>query len=134
MVALKKFYNLISNIMSNTNAQALKEAFMNIEKQFGKGAVMKFGDNATVGVVNTAHTGSYVLDLIRGGGYPEGRVIEIYGPESSGKTTIALHAIAEIQKRGEVAAFIDAEHALDPHYAKVLGVNTDELILSQPDY
>ena len=74
------------------------------------------------------------MDLILGGGYPEGRVIEIYGPESSGKTTIALHAIAEIQKRGEVAAFIDAEHALDPHYAKVLGVNTDELILSQPDY
>ena len=85
-------------------------------------------------MVNTAHSGSYVLDLILGGGYPEGRVIEIYGPESSGKTTIALHAIAEIQKRGEVAAFIDAEHALDPHYAKVLGVNTDELILSQPDY
>jgi len=74
------------------------------------------------------------LDLILGGGYPEGRVIEIYGPESSGKTTIALHAIAEMQKRGETAAFIDAEHALDPHYARTLGVNTDELILSQPDY
>ena len=120
--------------MSNVNAQALKDAFMNIEKQFGKGAIMKMGDNANVWLVNTAHSGSYVLDLILGGGYPEGRVIEIYGPESSGKTTIALHAIAEIQKRGEVAAFIDAEHALDPHYAKVLGVNTDELILSQPDY
>ena len=74
------------------------------------------------------------MDLILGGGYPEGRVIEIYGPESSGKTTIALHAIAEMQKRGETAAFIDAEHALGPHYARTLGVNTDELILSQPDY
>ena len=75
-----------------------------------------------------------MLDLILGGGYPEGRVVEIYGPESSGKTTVALHAIAEVQKRGEVAAFIDAEHALDPAYAKVLGVNTDELLLSQPDH
>ena len=120
--------------MANTNNQALKEAFMNIEKQFWKGAVMRMGDNANVGLVNTAHSGSYVLDLILWGGYPEGRVIEIYGPESSGKTTIALHAIAEIQKRGETAAFIDAEHALDPHYAKKLGVDTENLILSQPDH
>ena len=121
-------------LMANTNNQALKEAFMNIEKQFWKGAVMRMWDNANVGLVNTAHSGSYVLDLILGGGYPEGRVIEIYGPESSGKTTIALHAIAEIQKRGETAAFIDAEHALDPHYAKKLGVDTENLILSQPDH
>ncbi|MCF7835424.1 recombinase RecA [Candidatus Gracilibacteria bacterium] len=112
----------------------LKDAFSNIEKQFGKGAIMRMGDNSNVGLVNTFHSGSYVLDLILGGGYPEGRVVEIYGPESSGKTTIALHAIAEIQKRGEIAAFIDAEHALDPHYAKSLGVNTEDLLLSQPDY
>ena len=83
-----------------TNSQALKEAFMNIEKQFGKWAVMRMWDNANVGLVNTAHSGSYVLDLILWWGFPEGRVIEIYGPESSWKTTIALHAIAEIQKRG----------------------------------
>ncbi|MFZ2150632.1 MAG: recombinase RecA [Candidatus Absconditicoccaceae bacterium] len=112
----------------------LKDAFANIEKQFGKGAIMRMGDNANVGLVSTFHSGSYVLDLILGGGYPEGRVVEIYGPESSGKTTIALHAIAEIQKRGEIAAFIDAEHALDPQYARTLGVNTDELLLSQPDF
>ncbi|HKL44276.1 MAG TPA: recombinase RecA [Candidatus Absconditabacterales bacterium] len=116
------------------NNDNLKEAFKNIEKQFGKGSIMKMGDNSNVGLVNTVHSGSYVLDLILGGGYPEGRIVEIYGPESSGKTTIALHAIAEIQKKGEVAAFIDAEHALDPHYAKKLGVNTDELLLSQPDH
>lgn len=118
----------------STKQQVLKEAFANIEKQFGKGSIMKMGDNANVGLVNTSHSGSYVLDLILWWGYPEGRIVEIYGPESSGKTTIALHAIAEMQKRGETAAFIDAEHALDPHYAKKLWVNTDELILSQPDY
>lgn len=84
--------------------------------------------------MNTIHSGSYVLDLILGGGYPEGRVVEIYGPESSGKTTIALHAIAEVQKRGDTAAFIDAEHALDPNYARTLGVDTDNLFLSQPDH
>lgn len=84
--------------------------------------------------MTTFHSGSYVLDLILGGGYPEGRAIEIYGPESSGKTTFALHAIAEIQKRGETAAFIDAEHALDPGYARTLGVDTENLLLSQPDY
>ena len=95
---------------------------------------MRMGDNANVGMVNTFHSGSYVLDLILGWGYPEGRVVEIYGPESSGKTTIALHAIAEIQKRGETCAFIDAEHALDPQYAKNLGVDVDNLLLSQPDY
>ena len=114
--------------------QELQEAFKSIEKQFGKWAIMRMGDNANVGMVNTFHSGSYVLDLILWGGYPEGRVVEIYGPESSGKTTIALHAIAEIQKRGETAAFIDAEHALDPQYAKKLGVDVDNLLLSQPDY
>ncbi len=117
-----------------TKKQELQEAFKSIEKQFGKGAIMRMGDNANVGLVNTFHSWSYVLDLILGWGYPEGRVVEIYGPESSGKTTIALHAIAEIQKRGETCAFIDAEHALDPHYARKLGVDVDNLLLSQPDF
>jgi recombination protein RecA len=112
----------------------LKDAFANIEKQFGKWAIMRMGDNANVWLVSTFHSGSYVLDLILWGWYPEWRVVEIYWPESSGKTTIALHAIAEIQKRWETAAFIDAEHALDPQYARTLGVNTDELLLSQPDF
>ncbi len=117
-----------------TKKQELQEAFKSIEKQFGKGAIMRMGDNANLGLVNTFHSWSYVLDLILGGWYPEGRVVEIYGPESSGKTTIALHAIAEIQKRGETCAFIDAEHALDPHYARKLGVDVDNLLLSQPDF
>ncbi len=95
---------------------------------------MRMGDNANLGQISTFHSGSYVMDLILGGWYPEGRVIEIYGHESSGKTTIALHAIAEVQKRWEIAAFIDAEHALDPHYARKLGVDIDNLLLSQPDY
>jgi len=112
----------------------LKDAFANIEKQFGKWAIMRMWDNANVWLVSTFHSWSYVLDLILWGWYPEWRVVEIYWPESSGKTTIALHAIAEIQKRWETAAFIDAEHALDPQYARTLGVNTDELLLSQPDF
>ncbi len=116
------------------NNENLKEAFKNIEKQFGKWAIMRMWDNSNVWLVNTVHSGSYVLDLILGWGYPEWRIVEIYWPESSGKTTIALHAIAEIQKRWEVAAFIDAEHALDPHYAKKLGVDIDNLLLSQPDH
>ncbi len=112
----------------------LKNALASIEKQFGKGAIMRMGDNSNIGQVNTFTSGSHVLDLILGGGYPEGRIIEIYGPESSGKTTVALHAIAEVQKKGGVCAFIDAEHALDPHYAKKLWVDTENLLLSQPDY
>ena len=127
-------FTLYNNIPMTTKKQELQEAFKVIEKQFGKWAIMRMGDNSNVWLVNTFHSGSYVLDLILGGGYPEGRVVEIYGPESSGKTTIALHAIAEIQRRGELAAFIDAEHALDPHYAKTLGVDTENLLLSQPDY
>ena len=104
-----------------------------IEKQFGKGSVMKLGDRAAVDVA-VIPTGSLTLDMALGiGGYPKGRIIEIYGPESSGKTTLTLHAIAEVQKQGGTAAFIDAEHAIDPVYAKNLGVNIDELILSQPD-
>lgn len=114
-------------------AQALNDAIKQIEKQFGKGSVMKLGDRAAVDVA-VIPTGSLTLDMALGiGGYPKGRIIEIYGPESSGKTTLTLHAIAEVQKQGGTAAFIDAEHAIDPIYAKNLGVNIDELILSQPD-
>lgn len=112
---------------------ALADAIKQIEKQFGKGSVMRLGDRADLSV-DVIPTGSLALDLALGiGGYPKGRIIEIYGPESSGKTTLTLHAIAEIQKKGGRAAFIDAEHAIDPVYAKALGVNIDELILSQPD-
>ena len=114
-------------------AQALNDAIKQIEKQFGKGSVMKLGDRAAVDVA-VIPTGSLTLDMALGiGGYPKGRIIEIYGPESSGKTTLTLHAIAEVQKQGGTAAFIDAEHAIDPVYAKNLGVNIDELILSQAD-
>ena len=113
--------------------EALNDAIKQIEKQFGKGSVMKLGDRAAVDVA-VIPTGSLTLDMALGiGGYPKGRIIEIYGPESSGKTTLTLHAIAEVQKQGGTAAFIDAEHAIDPVYAKNLGVNIDELILSQPD-
>ncbi|MEI3610857.1 recombinase RecA [Pseudogracilibacillus sp. SO30301A] len=113
--------------------KALDEALRNIEKQFGKGSVMKLGEEAER-KIDTIPSGSLALDIALGiGGYPKGRVIEIYGPESSGKTTVALHAIAEAQKHGGQAAFIDAEHALDPNYARALGVNIDELLLSQPD-
>lgn len=112
---------------------ALADAIKQIEKQFGKGSVMRLGDRADISV-DVIPTGSLALDMALGiGGYPKGRIIEIYGPESSGKTTLTLHAIAEIQKKGGRAAFIDAEHAIDPVYAKALGVNIDELILSQPD-
>lgn len=113
---------------------ALEAARSQIDKQFGKGAIMKLGDSITDRSIQATSSGSILLDEALGvGGYPRGRVIEIYGPESSGKTTIALHAIAESQKAGGIAAFIDAEHALDPAYAKKLGVNTDELWISQPD-
>ena len=113
--------------------KALADAISQIEKQFGKGSVMKLGDRVAVDI-DVIPTGSLTLDAALGiGGYPKGRIIEIYGPESSGKTTLTLHAIAEVQKQGGRAAFIDAEHAIDPVYAKNLGVNVDELILSQPD-
>ena len=113
--------------------QALDMALRQIEKQFGKGSIMKLGEQE-VQKIATIPSGSLALDVALGiGGYPRGRVIEIYGPESSGKTTVALHAIAEAQKQGGQAAFIDAEHALDPNYARALGVNIDELLLSQPD-
>jgi len=112
--------------------KALGLAMESIEKQFGKGAIMKMGDAHTI-PVETTSTGALSLDLALGGGIPRGRVLEIYGPESSGKTTLTLHAIAEVQKNGGTAAFIDAEHALDPAYAKRIGVDVENLLLSQPD-
>jgi recombination protein RecA len=114
--------------------QALESARLQIEKQFGKGSIMKLGEGSPRSNLQVIPSGSILLDYALGiGGYPRGRVIEIYGPESSGKTTLALHAIAEAQKRGGIAAFIDAEHAMDPAYAEGLGVNIDELWVSQPD-
>ena len=114
--------------------KALDAALGQIEKQFGKGAVMKLGDEGTHMNVETIPTGSLSLDIALGqGGIPRGRVVEIYGPESSGKTTVTLHMIAEVQKRGGIAGFIDAEHALDPVYAKAIGVDIDNLYISQPD-
>ena len=113
--------------------KALEQVLADIEKQFGKGSIMKLGGNEHV-KIETTSSGSLGLDIALGvGGFPKGRIIEIYGPESSGKTTIALQAVAEVQKKGGRAAFIDAEHALDPVYSKQLGVNIDELLLSQPD-
>ncbi|MBW5444499.1 recombinase RecA [Cohnella sp. CFH 77786] len=118
--------------MSDRRA-ALEMALRQIEKQFGKGSIMKLGENTQM-QVETCSSGSIALDIALGiGGFPRGRIIEVYGPESSGKTTVALHAIAEVQRAGGQAAFIDAEHALDPLYASKLGVNIDELLLSQPD-
>ena len=115
--------------------EALEVAISQIEKQFGKGAVMRLGDSGTRNMnVESVPTGSLGLDIALGvGGIPKGRIIEIYGPESSGKTTVALHMVAEVQKRGGIAGFIDAEHALDPVYAKNIGVDIDELYISQPD-
>lgn len=114
--------------------KALEEALNQIQKQFGQGAIMKLGDDSVQKNIETISTGSISLDLATGvGGVPKGRIIEIFGPESSGKTTLTLHIVAEAQKNGGKAAFIDAEHALDPVYAKNLGVNVDELLVSQPD-
>lgn len=119
--------------MADDKLKALEEAFKVIEKQYGKGSIMKLGEKVYT-EMEIISSGSIALDMALGvGGYPKGRIIEIYGPESSGKTTFALHAIAEAQKAGGIAAFIDAEHALDPKYAKALGVDIDNLILSQPD-
>jgi len=119
--------------MKKDKDKTLDQVLADIEKQFGKGAIMKLGEKG-VRNIDVVSSGSLALDQALGvGGYPKGRIIEIFGPESSGKTTIALHAIAEVQKTGGRAAFIDAEHALDPVYAKKLGVDTDELLLSQPD-
>ncbi len=118
---------------STDKEKTLEQVLLDIEKQFGKGAIMKLGESRHM-EVDTVPSGSLSLDIALGvGGYPKGRIIEIYGPESSGKTTFALHAIAEVQKQGGKAAFIDAEHALDPTYAKNLGVNINDLLLAQPD-
>src|SRR5260221_3952070 len=118
--------------MADHNDKELKNALAQIEKQFGKGAIMQLGENAVQDVQGIA-TGAISLDVALGGkGLPRGRIVEIYGPESSGKTTVALHAIANAQKTGGVAAFIDAEHALDPSWAKRIGVNLEELLVSQP--
>jgi recombination protein RecA len=124
---------LVEKSTSERNA-ALDAAMAQITKGFGKGAIMRLGDQSAIGAVDVIPSGSLGLDIALGiGGLPRGRVVEIYGPESSGKTTLALHAIAEAQKRGGVCAFIDAEHALDPSYARRLGVDVDNLLLSQPD-
>ena len=125
----------MSDIKTNDNKmKALDAALSQIEKQFGKGSVMKLGDTNNHMNVETIPTGSLSLDIALGmGGIPKGRIVEIYGPESSGKTTVALHMVAEVQKRGGVAGFIDAEHALDPSYAAKIGVDIDNLYISQPD-
>ncbi|PCI07007.1 MAG: recombinase RecA [Gammaproteobacteria bacterium] len=120
--------------MDDNRKKALAAALSQIERQFGKGSVMRMGDNGAIPNIETVSTGSINLDIALGiGGLPKGRVVEIYGPESSGKTTLTLHVIAEMQKTGGTAAFIDAEHALDPLYAAKLGVNIDDLLVSQPD-
>ena len=121
-------------MLKEEKMKALDAALANIEKQFGKGSVMKLGDSTVNMNIETIPTGSLSLDIALGlGGVPKGRVVEIYGPESSGKTTVALHMVAEVQKRGGIAGFIDAEHALDPVYAKNMGVDIDNLYISQPD-
>ncbi|MFA5003677.1 MAG: recombinase RecA [Candidatus Saccharimonadales bacterium] len=132
MAAKKTEKNEAAIIPEEGKSKALGLALETIEKQFGKGSIMKLGENHTVNV-ETTPSGSLSLDIALGGGIPRGRIVEIYGPESSGKTTLALHAIAEIQKTGGTAAFIDAEHALDPAYAKRIGVDVENLLLSQPD-
>ncbi len=120
--------------MEENRAKALQFAIAQIEKSHGKGAIMKLGESPNM-VLSTVSTGAFSLDLALGvGGYPRGRIVEIFGPESSGKTTLSLHAVAEVQKLGGVAAYIDTEHALNPSYAAQLGVNIDSLFLSQPDY
>ena len=121
-------------MLNEEKKKALDAAIAKLEKDYGKGTVMKLGDPAARVSVETIPTGSLSLDLALGlGGVPRGRVVEVYGPESSGKTTVTLHMIAEVQKRGGIAGFIDAEHALDPVYAKNIGVDIDELYISQPD-
>ncbi len=121
-------------VRDENKLKALESAVQQIEKQYGKGSIMKLGDKGSKMNVETVPTGSISLDIALGlGGVPKGRIVEIYGPESSGKTTVALHMVAEVQKRGGIAGFIDAEHALDPAYAKNIGVDIDNLYISQPD-
>ena len=133
MAEKKKKSAVVAPVSADDKKKALATALSQIEKDFGKGTIMKLGENAHMSV-EAGPTGSLTLDLALGiGGVPRGRIVEIFGPESSGKTTVALHIAAEVQKLGGTAAFIDAEHALDPVYAKALGVNIDELLVSQPD-
>ncbi len=120
--------------MNTDKQKALDAAISQIERAYGKGAVMKLGEHDSGRNIDTVPTGALSLDIALGaGGVPKGRIIEIYGPESSGKTTVALHMLAEVQKRGGVAGFVDAEHALDPQYARKIGVDIDNLYISQPD-
>ena len=120
--------------MDDNKKRALSAALTQIERQFGKGAIMRMGDTQALRDFDAVSTGSLGLDIALGlGGLPRGRVVEIYGPESSGKTTLALEVIAQVQKQGGTAAFVDAEHALDPGYAEKIGVNVDDLLVSQPD-
>ena len=126
--------NNSGNVNIDDKRKALDAAIAQIEKQYGKGSVMKLGDSNANMNIDVIPTGSLSLDIALGlGGVPKGRIVEIYGPESSGKTTVALHMVAEVQKRGGIAGFIDAEHALDPVYAKNIGVDIDNLYISQPD-
>ncbi|MEE1242720.1 MAG: recombinase RecA, partial [Frisingicoccus sp.] len=126
--------NKFDNVDKADKMKALDAAIAHIEKQYGKGSIMKLGDNSAKMDVETIPTGSLSLDLALGlGGVPRGRIVEIYGPESSGKTTVTLHMVAEVQKLGGIAGFIDAEHALDPAYARKIGVDVDNLYISQPD-
>ena len=124
----------MSDKKDDDRQKALESALSQIERQFGKGSIMKLGDENAIQEIEATSTGSLGLDIALGiGGLPKGRIVEIYGPESSGKTTLTLHCVAEEQKKGGVCAFVDAEHALDPQYAKKLGVDLDELLISQPD-
>ena len=130
--AHKDAHKDLSNDEKTARLKAVDLAVSQIEKQFGSGSIMKLGEGHKINV-KTTPSGSLSLDLALGGGYPQGRIIEIYGPESSGKTTLALHAVAQVQKRGGLAAFVDAEHALDPEYAAKIGINLNDLLVSQPD-
>src|SRR6202162_1531226 len=134
VIPLRNSANQSGSTMDENKSKALSAALSQIEKQFGKGSIMKMGDHDIFKDIEVVSTGSLGLDMALGvGGLPRGRVVEIYGPESSGKTTLTLQVIANVQKLGGTAAFIDAEHALDPQYAQRLGVDTSELLLSQPD-
>ena len=135
MAKTKSEINQVTNITdTDEKLKALEAARLQIEKEFGKGSLMKLGSKTETSGIEVIPSGSILLDEALGiGGYPRGRIIEIFGPESSGKTTLALHVVAEAQKRGGIAAFVDAEHALDPQYAQKLGVNIDELWVAQPD-
>src|ERR1051325_5115382 len=130
MPPIKKEKTAIKEPEENKELASLMEA---LQSRFGEGAIMKLGEGGHRAKVETVSSGSFSLDIALGGGFPKGRIIEIHGQESSGKTTLALHAVAEVQGKGGKAAFIDAEHALDPEYAKKIGVNIKDLIISQPD-